>query len=144
MRMSDWSSDVCSSDLLEQRLEFRQHQRAIELHGLLGEHVAAAVADGHVAGAVGREREADADQLGLGRVPAGGLGVDRDEALVPRLGDPAVERRRVDHRFVGRSEEHTSELQSLMRISYAVFCLKNKNNKTLRAQIHNSKPTTKD
>src|SRR3546814_4798314 len=33
----------------------------------------------------------------------------------------------VDHRFVGgRSEEHTSELQSLMRISYAVFCLKKK------------------
>src|SRR3546814_5538696 len=30
----------------------------------------------------------------------------------------------------GRSEEHTSELQSLMRISYAVFCLKNKNNNT--------------
>src|SRR3546814_16052063 len=81
MRISDWSSDVCSSDLgdpeaaengrvvfevvpdledagvLEQRLEFRQHQRAIELHGLLGEHVAAAVADGHVAGAVGRRSE---------------------------------------------------------------------------------------
>src|SRR3546814_10041377 len=35
----------------------------------------------------------------------------------------------------GRSEEHTSELQSLMRISYAVFCLKKKN--------HNSKNTTK-
>src|SRR3546814_4679513 len=35
-----------------------------------------------------------------------------------------------------RSEEHTSELQSLMRISYAVFCLKNKNNKT------KIKPTT--
>src|SRR3546814_9693194 len=32
----------------------------------------------------------------------------------------------------GRSEEHTSELQSLMRISYAVFCLKKKNNKTRR------------
>src|SRR3546814_7414203 len=31
--------------------------------------------------------------------------------------------------FVERSEEHTSELQSLMRISYAVFCLKKKNNK---------------
>src|SRR3546814_2746535 len=30
--------------------------------------------------------------------------------------------------LVARSEEHTSELQSLMRISYAVFCLKNKNN----------------
>src|SRR3546814_2833430 len=33
------------------------------------------------------------------------------------------------HRAVPRSEEHTSELQSLMRISYAVFCLKKKNNK---------------
>src|SRR3546814_21160999 len=33
-----------------------------------------------------------------------------------------------------RSEEHTSELQSLMRISYAVFCLKKKKNKTTRAQ----------
>src|SRR3546814_2975774 len=32
--------------------------------------------------------------------------------------------------FLNRSEEHTSELQSLMRISYAVFCLKKKNNKT--------------
>src|SRR3546814_6776476 len=32
----------------------------------------------------------------------------------------------------GRSEEHTSELQSLMRISYAVFCLKKKNNKTTK------------
>src|SRR3546814_1019604 len=31
---------------------------------------------------------------------------------------------------IGRSEEHTSELQSLMRISYAVFCLKKKNTKT--------------
>src|SRR3546814_6195669 len=32
--------------------------------------------------------------------------------------------------LIGRSEEHTSELQSLMRISYAVFCLKKKNNNT--------------
>src|SRR3546814_10473104 len=35
-------------------------------------------------------------------------------------------------RAVGRSEEHTSELQSLMRISYAVFCLTKKNNTTLQ------------
>src|SRR3546814_7509278 len=34
-----------------------------------------------------------------------------------------------------RSEEHTSELQSLMRISYAVFCLKTKNNKTLQQRV---------
>src|SRR3546814_3199705 len=36
--------------------------------------------------------------------------------------------RRTEHRVTIRSEEHTSELQSLMRISYAVFCLKKKNN----------------
>src|SRR3546814_6701076 len=40
-----------------------------------------------------------------------------------------------------RSEEHTSELQSLMRISYAVFCLKNKNNKKNKAQLYNPKYT---
>src|SRR3546814_5161635 len=34
---------------------------------------------------------------------------------------------------IGRSEEHTSELQSLMRISYAVFCLKKKNNKHIKS-----------
>src|SRR3546814_7381482 len=34
----------------------------------------------------------------------------------------------------GRSEEHTSELQSLMRISYAVFCLKKKQNKSYKRQ----------
>src|SRR3546814_4165941 len=37
---------------------------------------------------------------------------------------------------IGRSEEHTSELQSLMRISYAVFCLKKKNNTCTRLEIH--------
>src|SRR3546814_9728387 len=38
-----------------------------------------------------------------------------------------------------RSEEHTSELQSLMRISYAVFCLKKKNKHTHRSEEHTSK-----
>src|SRR3546814_3673270 len=44
------------------------------------------------------------------------------------LGDIGFERglRRFDEQFARRSEEHTSELQSLMRISYAVFCLKKK------------------
>src|SRR3546814_13938042 len=42
------------------------------------------------------------------------------------------------HRTVepGRSEEHTSELQSLMRISYAVFCLKKKNTETTLTYSH--------
>src|SRR3546814_1933694 len=38
----------------------------------------------------------------------------------------------------GRSEEHTSELQSLMRISYAVFCLKKKNKNAIKAPVHQS------
>src|SRR3546814_4448052 len=61
-----------------------------------------------------------------------GSGLDRLERLHPRRLDTlqlgrelAAALRQVTHRQ--RSEEHTSELQSLMRISYAVFCLKKKN-----------------
>jgi hypothetical protein len=68
--------------VLEQRLQLRQHHRAIELHRLFGEHVAAAMRDRNVARLVGLERHADADQLGAGRIDAGGLGVDRDPALM--------------------------------------------------------------
>src|SRR3546814_8713625 len=44
------------------------------------------------------------------------------------------------HRFRPRSEEHTSELQSLMRTSYAVFCLKKKTTSASITQKHNSSP----
>src|SRR3546814_7167991 len=53
---------------------------------------------------------------------------------------------RIGQRARHRSEEHTSELQALMRISYAVFCLKKKKTKTLTISLHytarNSYPTT--
>src|SRR3546814_5961701 len=52
----------------------------------------------------------------------GGKGTDADGALPPRVQWKA-------HNHNHRSEEHTSELQSLMRISYAVFCLKKKKTK---------------
>src|SRR3546814_4574899 len=52
-----------------------------------------------------------AEQLGIGRRPA-----PADDLREQRLG--------LGRRQVGRSEEHTSELQSLMRSSYSVFCLK--------------------
>src|SRR3546814_4899414 len=62
--------------------------------------------------------------------------VDTDHAVLQLFGDPpdagniaAVE---IGGEPVGRSEEHTSELQSLMRISYAVFCLKKTNRKKTR------------
>src|SRR3546814_3698755 len=62
---------------------------------------------------------------------AGGAPVEAGRRLVAGVADgvdrtPVAERRGEAQRL--RSEEHTSELQSLMRISYAVFCLKKKKN----------------
>src|SRR3546814_3129092 len=58
----------------------------------------------------------------------------QDRRTRPRLADPAAD----------RSEEHTSELQSLMRISYAVFCLKKKNKKhTISTNKRNNVKTQK-
>src|SRR3546814_2946109 len=55
-------------------------------------------------------------------------GREAGSALITfQLGHVDAVRRKAAHRLVKRSEEHTSELQSLMRISYAVFCLKKKN-----------------
>src|SRR3546814_6365715 len=53
------------------------------------------------------------------------VGTDAARALVDSLADERLEIP-LANRFVNRSEEHTSELQSLMRISYAVFCLQKK------------------
>src|SRR3546814_6565147 len=89
MRISDWSSDVCSSDL-----QVTQHRPP---HG---------------------------ERFNIGKpTPAQQRNGKRIGQIV-RL----IQRRRIDCCFQqhGRSEEHTSELQSLMRISYAVFCLKKK------------------
>src|SRR3546814_3088028 len=66
----------------------------------------------------------------------GGIALDTRTNLDGSPVDPST--------YLQRSEEHTSELQSLMRISYAVFCLKKKkknNNKTLitlKTQMHNN------
>src|SRR3546814_7650197 len=114
MRISDWSSDVCSSDL-----EIgRDGEREIARHRL------------QRGGCVGRAHEA---RRALAR--------NRIEIQLDRGYRPVeierLERRGMHHPERGkhrlgaepqrRSEEHTSELQSLMRISYAVFCLKKKN-----------------
>src|SRR3546814_3340400 len=60
------------------------------------------------------------------------LQADVDRVKVKQLGIDLEEVFRTMQVYLGRSEEHTSELQSLMRISYAVFCLKKKKNKTYR------------
>src|SRR3546814_5233696 len=101
MRISDWSSDVCSSDVA-----FGQREQRV------------------VAPEDGNDRARR-----IGDEPEKGRLIDRDaiEPLaVEILDDPAQPDRQVLRRGP-RSEEHTSELQSLMRISYAVFCLKKQN-----------------
>src|SRR3546814_3576427 len=120
MRISDWSSDVCSSDLVAQAaLAALGHQHAVA--------VARHVADDLVGG--------DVDDLGADRDDDGGvlaalavallahavLAALRAEPLLVAEVDQGVE---VLRRLQPRSEEHTSELQSLMRNSYAVFCSK--------------------
>src|SRR3546814_3962969 len=74
---------------------------------------------------------ADFDDLELA-CPAGRL--DRHLVALVLADQRARDRRRDRDLPLLRSEEHTSELQSIMRISYAVFCLKNKNSK------HNTQP----
>src|SRR3546814_3847977 len=116
MRISDWSSDVCSSDL--------------EL--MIVDHIGAA------------DRGDDSLREAFGVARRGNI-VEHDGEFVaaeppachPALHQPLEPRRDLREQFVAdgvpqciidrlRSEEHTSELQSLMRISYAVFCLKKK------------------
>src|SRR3546814_4539124 len=129
MRIRYWSSDVCSSDLVhavDQRRQ-RRHRRADR-----GDH---GVAFGQV-GDEARIALAEPDQgLALLFHPA-----HREAALAAIApGDISQRWKQVvrgnvtdalqvleQHALLGRSEEHTSELQSLMRISYAVFCLKKK------------------
>src|SRR3546814_8154471 len=124
MRSSDWSSDVCSSDLVafgvvvgiqrggglparQLRLEIVPACMRPRLQGIEAGHPVRALA--------GAEFLVDAE---------------RDIDQVQRLVDTAL---LVDH----RSEEHTSELQSLMHIAYAVFCLKKK---TAKDKSHEKTP----
>src|SRR3546814_2102157 len=121
MRISDWSSDVCSSDL------------------------GVDVALDHLTGLLDRAREAGTPVVHVRHKGQPGSLFDLDQArgaihpaVAPREGELVIDKG-LPNAFAGtalheeldklgrrRSEEHTSELQSLMRISYAVFCLKKK------------------
>src|SRR3546814_7973054 len=103
MRISDWSSDVCSSDLSG---SFRSNPFCLETPSDRQRR--------RVDMAVGTE---------LARIAQAEGG-----AVVPGRADPGIHQARVTRQ---RSEEHTSELQSLMRISYAVFCLKKKKTRNI-------------
>src|SRR3546814_5157992 len=116
MRISDWSSDVCSSDLDAQTWPARARLP-------VAARSRRAVADGGCNPAAQRTRGWPC--FGFGRVERGRGHRRLACAGLPRArGAPGV-RAMVRHAGGGarRAEEHTSELQSLMRISYAVFCL---------------------
>src|SRR3546814_9721777 len=119
MRISDWSSDVCSSDL---RLRVRSRPVAVRAH-----RFTVGCADAQPEGAsAALIAAAAADALrGAGRPFQRAVLL----GFVFHHAGPCRERPAASTAGNGgqfRSEEHTSELQSLMRISYAVFCLKNK------------------
>src|SRR3546814_8320548 len=123
MRISDWSSDVCSSDLIADRKELEQHAGKFP--------------------AVQKLRKSGYDGRGV-------FMINSTDDLPVAFNEPSILEERVDFEkelsvlvarnqsgevatydivemeFNSRSEEHTSELQSLMRNSYAVFCLKTK------------------
>src|SRR3546814_2658823 len=108
MRISDWSSDVCSSDLAR-----RAFLREGELRRLFPP------AAGHEP--PGRRQLHQPRRRQGHRRPRAAA---RDEGRRRRGKEDAGQQGQEGQRL--RSEEHTSELQSLMRISYAVFCLKKK------------------
>src|SRR3546814_1867627 len=96
MRISDWSSDVCSSDLDQD---------------------------------VSDELEAQCQGEGIVRTVVYAIDADDIDGQHEHVGDTyseAAAREVVRRLKFERTEEHTPELQSLMRISYAVFCLKKK------------------
>src|SRR3546814_997114 len=96
MRISDWSSDVCSSDL-------RCFQATVD-HGMSWARLVCLGKTGPIL-----ERADCGERIG----ESYGTSTFTPEQIIAKLRE-------------ARSEEHTSELQSLMRISYAVFCLKKK------------------
>src|SRR3546814_1062755 len=115
MRISDWSSDVCSSDLIDQARAWVQG--FVAWYNTEHRHSG-------IQFVTPAQRHAGADcQILAGRIAV-------YEAA--KQANPTRWRGRTV-----RSEEHTSELQSLMRISYAVFCLKKKIKETITIQIQN-------
>src|SRR3546814_10093387 len=129
MRISDWSSDVCSSDLLAVAQEVVPVSLA-PIWRIEGQNNAnIAVFRGFDLGAKGQV---------IGRLPHRLVGLGAFAPVTPaiRVRGPVRPRQAdaITHpafrpiSSTTRSEEHTSELQSIMRISYPVFCLNKKNN----------------
>src|SRR3546814_8244479 len=150
MRISDWSSDVCSSDLPRQAGRCRPDRSSRDRPSgrtgrltccgrrwprrvggvkilLTGDSITAALRD-----------PGDPSDLGDGYVARVADALPGHKVLNTGINGHKVPD--LQERWERRSEEHTSELQSLMRISYAVFCLKKKQ----KQKQHNDNHMTKN
>src|SRR3546814_5930913 len=142
MRISDWSSDVCSSDLLGGGQPVAAQQQRRRRRGRA--HDRQRSGDARVRQSQ-REIQRDVGNLPLGRAIVAAVDSDGEDGRGGSIGhgsslepvEPGWKHcdgaaiQSIERTINARSEEHTSELQSLMRISYAVFCLKKKNNRTI-------------
>src|SRR3546814_1943759 len=113
LRISDWSSDVCSSDPEEAEASHHKHARHDLLLIVKSLHLAHRFFSPLTGRAGRRLYNGDDSALVLLRKEAAREMREQDD-------------RQADQRDEYRSEEHTYELQSLIRISYADFCLKKK------------------
>src|SRR3546814_1383230 len=121
MRISDWSSDVCSSDLATRG----NKQHKLLPHVRVVSYSLSSITTKYPNLALKPSQGGPwASTCGCHSFPMSTLEPWAWPAPMPQ-----------------RSEEHTSELQSLMRISYAVFCLKRKNKHIRQRQLHNANCT---
>src|SRR3546814_10383284 len=116
MRISDWSSDMCSSDLEE----------LARLHEILQTLPPKCREAFELKKFQDFSQRRIAEHMGIAEST-----VEKHLAKALRLVSEAMKQAPAGAENGKRSEEHTSELQSLMRISYAVFCLKKKNKHSL-------------
>src|SRR3546814_3156348 len=112
MRISDWSSDVCSSDLEQAKRARPQMPKHVEFGQLADAHSRNAGVDDRMAAIAAKPARWLVEHLSVALLELPGR-ARADDMLV------AI---KILNRVERRSEEHTSELQSLMRISYSVFC----------------------
>src|SRR3546814_7845855 len=117
MRISDWSSDVCSSDLGGKPVLFRRRSHASK--GFQSSHEARSCSGESASRTYPSEATRRVDRQAPPSTGSGSRHPGEGNGSRRHIRRPRRELRE-------RSEEHTSELQSLMRISYAVFCLKKK------------------
>src|SRR3546814_7379171 len=138
MRISDWSSDVCSSDLMDRGLQVTGQDGKPGVVLVVGVNGAGRTT---TVGKISRILVADERSVVLGAADTfRAAAVEQLATWGERVGVPVVKGpdgsdpasvafeavKQGVEQGTDRSEEHTSELQSLMRISYAVFCLKKK------------------